>query len=128
MPRQRRFFLLDNQGRQWRQSRSINEAGGTKDMLFVIHALDCDGGLAKRAEHGDAHIGYIAQAGSHGVKIVLSGPLVADDGETMTGSLIVIEAQNREAAERFNANDPYRLAGVWKEVTISGFLKRQDNR
>jgi uncharacterized protein len=51
-----------------------------------------------------------------------------DDGETMTGSLIVVEAGNREAAERFNANDPYRRAGVWEKVTIGGFLKRQDNR
>ena len=51
-----------------------------------------------------------------------------DDGETMLWSLIVIEAAIREAAERFNANDPYRLAGVFEKVTINGFLKRQDNR
>jgi uncharacterized protein YciI len=97
-------------------------------MLFVIHALDGDGGLAKRAVHGDAHRAHIAGAASYGVKIVISGPLVKDDGETMIGSLIVIEAENREAAERFNASDPYHLAGVFEKVTISGFLKRQDNR
>jgi uncharacterized protein YciI len=97
-------------------------------MLFAIHALDREGALPKRAEHGDAHRAHIAGASSYGVKIVISGPLVKDDGETMIGSLIVIDAANREAAERFNANDTYRLAGVFEKVTISGFLKRQDNR
>lgn len=97
-------------------------------MLFAIYALDGEGALPKRLEHGGAHSAHITGAAGYGVKIVISGPLVMDDGETMTGSLIVIEAQNREAAERFNASDPYRLAGVWEKVTISGFLKRQDNR
>jgi uncharacterized protein YciI len=97
-------------------------------MLFAIHALDGDGALPKRLEAGDAHRAHIAGAGSYGVKIVISGPLVKDDGETMIGSLIVIEAANREAAERFNKDDPYSLAGVFEKVTISGFLKRQDNR
>jgi uncharacterized protein len=97
-------------------------------MLFAIHALDADGALPKRLEAGDAHRAHIADASSYGVKIVISGPLVKDDGETMIGSLIVIEAANREAAERFNVNDPYRVAGVFEKVTISGFLKRQDNR
>jgi len=97
-------------------------------MLFVIHALDGEGALPKRLESGDAHRAHIAGASSYGVKIVISGPLVKDDGETMMGSLIVVEAENREAAERFNADDPYRLAGVFEKVTISGFLKRQDNR
>ena len=97
-------------------------------MLFAIHALDGEGGLQKRLEHGDAHRAHIAGASAYGVKIVISGPLVKDNGETMIGSLIIIEAADREAAERFNANDPYRLAGVFEKVTISGFLKRQDNR
>jgi uncharacterized protein len=108
--------------------RTIGEEGGTEDMLFAIHTLDGEGALPKRLEHGDAHRAHIAGAAGYGVKIVISGPLVMDDGETMIGSLIVIKAANREAAERFNANDPYRLAGVWQKVTISGFLKRQDNR
>ena len=97
-------------------------------MLFAIHALDREGALPTRLESGDAHRTHIANAASYGVKIVISGPLVKDDGETMIGSLIVVESANREAAERFNADDPYRLAGVFEKVTISGFLKRQDNR
>jgi uncharacterized protein len=97
-------------------------------MLFAIHALDGEAALPKRLEHAGAHRAHIAAAATYGVKIVISGPLVTDDGETMTGSLIVVEAGDREAAERFNANDPYSRAGVWEKVTISAFLKRQDNR
>jgi uncharacterized protein YciI len=107
---------------------SINEAGGTIAMLFAIHALDGERALLKRLEHGDAHRAHIAGAAAFGARIVISGPLVKEDGETMIGSLIIVEAENREAAERFNASDPYRLAGVWDKVTISGFVKRQDNR
>jgi uncharacterized protein YciI len=121
-------FVLDNRPADSVNLGTMNEAGGSKDMLFAIHALDGEGALSKRLEHGDAHRVHVAGAAAFGVRIVISGPLVKDDGETMIGSLIVVEAENREEAERFNASDPYRLAGVWETVTISGFLKRQDNR
>jgi uncharacterized protein YciI len=97
-------------------------------MLFAIHAVDREGALPKRLENYAAHRAYLQEAGKHGVKIVISGPLTKDDGETMIGSLFVIEAESRDAVEKFNANDPFRKADIWERVTITGFLKRQDNR
>ncbi len=97
-------------------------------MLFAIHALDREGALPKRLENYAAHREYLAKAAQFGVKIVISGPLTKDDGETMMGSLFVVEAENRETVERFNANDPFRKADLWERVTITGFIKRQDNR
>lgn len=88
-------------------------------MRFVIQCLDGVDRLPQRLEHRPAHKAYLAGRRSD---IHLSGPLVADDGETMIGSLFVIEAPDRAAAEAFNRDDPFSLHGVWEKVTIHAFL------
>ena len=55
----------------------------------------------------------------------MSGPLVADDGTSMIGSLFVVEAADRAAVEKFNHTDPFHAAGIWENVQITGFLRRQ---
>jgi uncharacterized protein len=97
-------------------------------MLFAIHAIDRDGALPKRLENYEAHREHLKTAGDYGVKIVISGPLTKDDGETMIGSLFVLEAAGSEVVKKFNANDPFNKAGIWEQVKITGFIKRQDNR
>ena len=94
-------------------------------MLFVIHALDKPNALPARLAHYDAHKAFLADTSAFGVKIVMSGPLVADDGETMIGSLFLVEADRREAVEAFNRADPFHAAGFWERVTITAFLRRQ---
>lgn len=93
-------------------------------MLFVIHALDRDGALPTRLAHYDAHKAYLAAAEGNGIRTLMSGPLVHDDGQTMKGSLFVVEAADRAAVESFNRQDPFRLAGVWATVNIDAYLKR----
>ncbi len=94
-------------------------------MLFVIHALDRAGALPQRLAHYDAHKAFLSDAEQHGVHIVMSGPLSADDGTTMIGSLLVVDAPDRAAVERFNGADPFHAAGIWERVTITGFIRRQ---
>jgi len=94
-------------------------------VLFVLHALDRPGALPKRLSNYDAHKAFLSDTTAHGVRIVMSGPLIADDGETMIGSLFLIEAPDRAAVERFNAADPFFAADIWDKVTISGFIRRQ---
>ena len=94
-------------------------------MLYVIHALDHDDGLPRRLEHYEAHKGYLAGSG---MKTVVSGPLVSDDGETMIGSMFIVEADSRDDVIAFNHADPFAKANVWKEVRIHAFNKRVDNR
>jgi uncharacterized protein YciI len=94
-------------------------------MLFAIHALDRAGALPRRLENYDAHKAFLSDTSAFGVSIVMSGPLTADDGTTMIGSLFLIEAESREAVEAFNAADPFRKADVWQQVNITGFLRRQ---
>jgi uncharacterized protein YciI len=93
--------------------------------LFAIHALDRDDALAVRLAHYDAHKAFLADTSRFGVRIVMSGPLMSDDGERMIGSLFLVEAQDRSAVEAFHAADPFLAAGIWQAVTITRFLKRQ---
>jgi uncharacterized protein len=94
-------------------------------MLFAIHALDHDDALERRLEHYEAHKAYLAASS---VKTVVSGPLLADDGETMIGSLFIVEAGGKEEVIAFNRADPFFRANVWKAVHIDLFSKRVDNR
>ncbi len=94
-------------------------------MLFVIHAVDGVGVLDTRRTNFDAHKAFLADASRFGVKIVMSGPLVADDGQTMIGSLFLIEASSRSHVEAFNQADPFFRAKLWDTVSITGFLRRQ---
>lgn len=94
-------------------------------MLFAIHAVDRTDALGTRLANYEAHKAFLSDTSAFGVAIVMSGPLVADDGATMIGSLFLIEAPDRAAVERFNAADPFRQADIWERVTITGFLRRQ---
>ena len=94
-------------------------------MLFIIHALDKPGALPTRLAQYDAHKAFLSDTSAYGVKIVMSGPQVADDGETMIGSLFLVEADSRETVERFNRADPFHAAAIWDTVSITGFLRRQ---
>lgn len=94
-------------------------------MLFAIHAVDRTGALPTRLANYDAHKTFLGDTTRFGVRIVMSGPLVADDGATMIGSLFLIEAPSRAEVEAFNRADPFAAAGIWEKVTITGFLRRQ---
>ena len=94
-------------------------------MLFAIHAVDRAGALPTRLANYDAHKTFLSDTSPYGVKIVMSGPLVSDDGATMIGSLFLIEAPGRNEVEAFNRADPFAAAGIWEKVTITGFLRRQ---
>ena len=94
-------------------------------MHYIIHCLDKPDALQTRLANYDAHKAYLAKAP---VKIVISGPLVADDGETMIGSCFLVEAGSKEEVLAFHNADPFKAAGVWAHVHINPFLKRMDNR
>jgi len=94
-------------------------------MRFVVHCLDNLGATPLRLQHYGDHKAHLATGA---VKTVISGPLLADDGETMIGSLFIFEADTRAEVEAFNGADPFNQAGVWASVSIHPFLMRVDNR
>ena len=94
-------------------------------MKIAVHCLDKKDALPIRMANYEAHKAYLA---SGSVRTVISGPLLAQDGETMIGSLFVFEAETLAQDKKFNANDPFNRAGVWADVQIHLFNLRVDNR
>ncbi|MBJ7437799.1 MAG: YciI family protein [Sphingopyxis sp.] len=96
-------------------------------MYFVIYALDRPDAGDLREKTRPAHREYL-----HGsdlpVRLRLAGPLLADDGATMIGSLIIVEADDSASVEAFSAADPYRLAGLVGSVTIRPWNWTTGNR
>lgn len=89
-------------------------------MHFVIVGRDRPGAGDLRSKTRASHRDYIH--GPHeNVVLVLAGPLLAPDGRTMTGSLLVVEAESRAAVERFSRGDPYRKVGLFAEVQIDAW-------
>ncbi len=43
----------------------------------------------------------------------------------MIGSFFLVAAPSRTEVEAFHHSDPFFTAGIWKTVTITGFLRRQ---
>ncbi|MGI4748368.1 MAG: YciI family protein [Janthinobacterium lividum] len=94
-------------------------------MHFIVHCQDKPGMVDTRLAHYDAHKAYL---GTQPIDIIISGPLVQDDGTTMIGSFFLVQADTREEVETFNANDPFHAAGIWQQVLIHPFIKRMDKR
>ena len=82
-------------------------------MLFVIYAKDKPGDA--RMTHRAAHLDYLK---TQGAMVKTAGPLLGPDGQTMIGSMLVVEAADRAAAERFAAGDPFARNGVFASVEI----------
>jgi uncharacterized protein len=94
----------------------------TPATLFAVHALDAQGAL--RSDHYEEHKAHLRRTGEYGVKLVIGGPLLSDDGQTALGSLMVFEAPDRASVERFNLDDPFRKNGVWSKVHVARFDRK----
>ncbi|AUH33679.1 YciI family protein [Paracoccus tegillarcae] len=85
--------------------------------LFAIICRDKPGMLQARIDARDAHLGFLRQEGI----VRLAGPLI-EEGE-MRGSLIVLEADDLENAQRWADMDPYKAAGLFASVDIIEWKK-----
>ena len=89
-------------------------------MLFVITCLDKPNAGALRAETRPAHLDFIRARIGH---VVLAGPLLAEDGTTPIGSMLVVDFPARAEVDRFLAEDPYAKAGLFQSVSVRPFRK-----
>lgn len=88
-------------------------------MPYFIYAQDKEGALDIRKANRDAHLAYIKE--NYDNKMIAAGPILSDDGETMIGSVILINLDDRAAVDAFCAGDPYAKAGLFANVTINPF-------
>jgi hypothetical protein len=86
-------------------------------MFFAIVANDKPGSLETRLATRPAHRAYGDRLDLPARKI-LGVPLTADDGETMNGTLLILEAPDRAAAEAYLAGDPYAQADLFERTSI----------
>ena len=88
-------------------------------MLFVVRCVDKKNHLPVRQENRPAHVEYLKSFAS---QLFAAGPLLDDDGN-MCGSVVIIELEDKTAAQVFAAGDPYAKAGLFDQVTIDRWNK-----
>ena len=93
-------------------------------MLYIIYQVDKPNGSEIRAAQREAHFKYLDE---HEDILVLGGAMLADDGATRIGSVLIINVPDREAAERFSENEPFRKAGLFERVDITRMRRGQWN-
>ena len=87
-------------------------------MIFAITCLDRADATGVRAATRPVHLEYLTSLGK---VLVLAGPFLADDGATAIGSLLLVEAADKAAAEAIAAQDPYAKAGLFASVTVQPY-------
>jgi uncharacterized protein YciI len=96
-------------------------------MWYAIYALDHADSLERRKAARPAHLERLHQLRDAG-RLLLAGPFPAIDAEDpgpagFSGSLIVAEFADLSAAQAWADADPYRAAGVYREVSVRPFRK-----
>jgi uncharacterized protein len=88
-------------------------------MIYTFTLLDRPGGAELRQRVRPEHKAYLgAMAG----RIAFAGPLVADDDQTMIGSLLAIDFESRAAAEAWLAEEPFTKAGLYASRSVQAFV------
>lgn len=94
-------------------------------MYYMICATDVEDSLEKRLSARPAHLARLEQLKADG-RLFAAGPFPAIDATDpgpagFTGSLIIAEFDNLEAAIAWADDDPYHTAGVYREVTVKPY-------
>jgi hypothetical protein len=96
-------------------------------LYYAIIARDRADSLEVRLEARPAHLERLQALQAEG-RLLLAGPHPAIDSATpgpagFTGSLVVAEFPDLEAAQGWAGADPYVSAGVYAEVLVKPFIK-----
>ncbi len=94
-------------------------------MLYMIHGMDAENSLDRRAGAREAHLARL-RALRDEARLILAGPLPAIDAEDpgpagFTGSLVVAEFDSLDDARRWANEDPYIQCGAWKGAEVQPF-------
>jgi hypothetical protein len=94
-------------------------------MWYALTGIDVENSLDKRKAARPAHLARLQKLLEEG-RLLLAGPFPAIDAEDpgpvgFSGSLIIAEFEDLETAKAWADADPYRAAGVYREVTVRPF-------
>ncbi|KAF5880573.1 YciI-like protein [Rhizobium sp. PEPV16] len=88
-------------------------------MLFALLCKDKPGHLNLRMDTRPTHIEYLNNLNAEGT-LKIAGPFLDDDGKPC-GSLIIVEAESKEAARALADADPYAKAGLFESVDVKAY-------
>ena len=96
-------------------------------MYYVIFAQDIPNTLEKRLSVREQHLARLKQLQKEN-RLLIAGPNPAIDNENpgeagFTGSTVIAQFENLQAAKNWAEQDPYVEAGVYGEVIIKPFKK-----
>jgi uncharacterized protein YciI len=83
---------------------------------FLVEYIDV-GASRAREQHRSEHIAYRKGLGG---AMCLAGPILDDAGAAI-GSLVILQADNRAAAQLLATRDPYVAAGVLELSSVRGY-------
>lgn len=86
-------------------------------MLFAVICTDRPASLDLRLATRAAHLAYLT---TYADRVREGGPLLDTDGRPC-GSLLLIDVEDRAAAEGFALSDPYARAGLFESTVIRAF-------
>ncbi|MER6186872.1 YciI family protein [Streptomyces sp. NPDC001652] len=84
-------------------------------MEFLCYHRDRPGSLALREELLEAHWSYMDR---YAKELIARGPTFADDGETPTGSVHIVDLPDPAAARAFAFDEPNYQAGAYRDVLL----------
>ncbi|MEU1473544.1 YciI family protein [Streptomyces sp. NPDC005761] len=84
-------------------------------MEFLCYHRDRPGSLTLRDELLERHWSYMDQ---YEKEMIARGPTFADDGETPTGSIHIVDVSGPAAARTFAFEEPNHQAGVYRDVLL----------
>lgn len=87
-------------------------------MLYTFFLLDKPGSKQLRLQLRPSHKAYLSQVAD---RIAFAGPLLADDGTSMVGSLLSIDFASRNDAQEWLIDEPFTRAGVYASSSIHAF-------
>lgn len=94
-------------------------------MLYAFISQDVENSLEARLTARPAHVERLQDLKQQG-RLIIAGPHPAidniDPGSAgFTGSLVVAEFENLEAAQSWADDDPYVHAGVYQSIIVKPF-------
>jgi uncharacterized protein YciI len=84
---------------------------------FMFRGYDKPDSTEVRTQTRPAHRDYI-RVKQNDCYVAAGGPLTADSGAPMLGTLLILHADDRVSAEDYLARDPYAKAGLFERTEL----------
>lgn len=89
-------------------------------MPYFVHMTDKPGSAKLRADMRAVHVEYL-DANKH--MLLAAGALIEDDGTGGSGSIYIVDTDDRAEAERFVHGDPFYKVGLFGDVKVTRWRK-----